>query len=156
MIYLSDESHQAKPCVLETFQTYRWSAALSTEAPHSFHTGISTAKWSRMFKMRSRIGTQPGGKTAEGEPLERKQQHATFARNENCRNIGTRRGESLKICQKTNLEVLANEPFGNSIPEYALRGRSCFKDICPYLDLMPDERRELHNNAQRATHLLST
>ena len=42
----------------------------------------------------------------------------------NCPIHGTRRGKGLKTCQKTNLEFLLKEPFGNSIPESKLRGRS--------------------------------
>jgi hypothetical protein len=49
----------AEPCVLETFPTYRCGATLSTGRSHSFHTGISTAKWSRMFEMHSQIGLGP-------------------------------------------------------------------------------------------------
>jgi hypothetical protein len=40
--------------------------------------------------------------------------------------IFTARAEAkgLKTCQKINLEFLLKEPFGNSIPESKLRGRS--------------------------------
>ena len=65
-----------------------------------------------------------GPESGLGETSERRQQHVTFARGEKCRILGTRRGESLKTCQKTNLEFLLKEPFGNSIPESKLRGRS--------------------------------
>jgi hypothetical protein len=79
-----------------------------------------------MFEMRfPDRGFNPAEKLASGEPLERKQQHATFRLGLKTA-IFTARAEAkgLKTCQKTNLEFLLKEPFGNSIPESKLRGRS--------------------------------
>ena len=82
-----------------------------------------------MFEMRFPDWARPWANIALGEPFERKQQHATSTKGrkpgaKNCPIHGTRRGKGLKTCQKTNLEFLLKEPFGNSIPESKLRGRS--------------------------------
>ena len=82
-----------------------------------------------MFEMRFPDWARPERENRFREPFERKQQHATFTKGrkpgaKNCPIHGARRGKGLKTCQKTNLEFLLKEPFGNSIPESKLRGRS--------------------------------
>jgi len=161
---ISDESPNAKPCVLETFPTYRWALVVSTEASHRIHTEISTVKRNGMCDLWSQIGTRLLAKTVP--------RGAFWAQTAICdlrsgaknpqtwQTAGTRRVESQKTCQKTNLEFLLKEPFGNSIPESLLSQIQApwpelIEGVSLLTHLMLNERRELHKNAQQATHLLS-
>jgi hypothetical protein len=60
-----------------------------------------------MCEMRSQIGLNPGQEPASGEPVERRQQHATFARGQMRRKFGARRDESPKNLSKDQFGVLA-------------------------------------------------
>ena len=89
-----------------------------------FTQGFPQLSGAECLRCDSRIGPHPAGKPASG---------ARLSANSNMRPspgvktaIFTAHAEAkgLKTCQKINLEFLLKEPFGNSIPESKLRGRS--------------------------------
>src|SRR5882724_6102068 len=164
MICISDESPSANHVSSKPFKhtAGRW---LCQPGVHTaFTQGFPQLSGAECLRCGLRLGLNSWLKLPQGEPFERRQQHATFETGRKTQKkrqtAGTHRVESQKTCQKTNLESLLKEPFGNSIPESLLSQIQApwpelIEGVCLLTHLMPDARREMHKSAQQATHLLS-
>jgi hypothetical protein len=116
---------------------------------------LSGAKCSRCIP---RSGSTRGQIPPQKEPLECRQQHATFdpgrkpKNQRNCGHAPSRKSENLS---KDQFGVLAKGTLRKLYSRIEAPWPELIEGIRPLIHQMLNERRELHKNAQQATHLLS-